>query len=86
MPGPLVLVFKLHLTVVALKPVRLVKLLVFPEKILTLKTSSAVLFSAEEGVLQVHLAMNPDGVIMDCLESAQCTRVLVTIVAMSLVC
>ena len=45
MPGPLVLVFKLHFTVVALKPVRLVKLLVFPEKILSLKTSSAVLLS-----------------------------------------
>ena len=69
-------------TMVTLEPVHLVILLVNHELVCSLKTPSAVLQPAEVGMSQVHLLMNPDGPVMDCLESAQFAKKLVIIIAM----
>ena len=72
-------------TMVTLEPVHLVILLVNHELVCSLKTPSAVLQPAEVGMSQVHLPMKPDGLVMDCLESTQCTGKLFIVVAMSFV-
>ena len=85
MPSPLIPAPELLVTVVALEPIHLVKLLMFSEELISLKTPSAVLHSAEEGVQDVHLVMILDGFVMERLESTQCTTELVIVVAMPLV-
>ena len=85
MPSPLILVPELLVAVVALEPIHLVKVLMFSQELLCLKTPSAVLHSAEEGVQDMHLVMTLHGFVMECLESTQCTTVIVTVVGMPLV-
>ena len=84
-PGPLVPMPELLVTVVAPEPVHLVNVLVFQEELLCLETPPAVPHSAEVGISEVHFAMILDALVVDSLESAQYTRVLVTVVAMPFV-
>ena len=54
MPGPLVPMPELLVTVVALEPVHLVNVLVFQEELLCLETPPAVPHSAQVGISEVH--------------------------------
>ena len=85
MPCPLIWTPELLFTVVALDEPILVKLQVFSEKVFSLKTRFAVLLSAEEWFHDMHSSMILDGLSIDCLISAQCTRVLIITDAVSLV-
>ena len=64
-------------TMVALEPINLVQLPVLLEVFFSLEAPPAVHDTAEEGTSEVHLPMNPHGLVMDCLVSTNCTGELV---------
>ena len=55
---------------VTLEPINLVQLPVLVEVFFSIE---AVPDTAEEGTSEVHLPMNPHGLVMDCLVSTNCT-------------
>ena len=68
-PRPLPSVSELLVTEVTLEAIDLVKLLVLIEALFSFEAPPAILHPAEEGMGKVHLTMNPNGLVMDCLVS-----------------
>ena len=73
MPCSLPSASELLVTVVTLEPFNLVQLPVFVEVFFSLEAPPAVPDTAEEGTSEVHLPMNPHGLVMDCHVSTHCT-------------
>ena len=66
-PSSLPSASELLVTVVTLEPFNLVQLPVLVEVFFSVEAPPAVPDTAEEGTSEVHLPMNPHGLVMDCL-------------------